>query len=89
MTGNLGKFSTESAADGKGIKMEREREREKRRGREKGGERGKKLVGDVYRLPDMAWAWGEEEQRKWVSRFQSGEWGDDWREGGRQPVDRL
>lgn len=41
MTGNLGKFSTEPAADGEGIKTNGESKREKK---------GKR---DVSRLPDM------------------------------------
>lgn len=43
MTGNLGKFSTEPAADGGGIKTKGEsNKREKRDGRREGGERGER-----------------------------------------------
>lgn len=63
MTGNLGKFSTEPAADGEGIKTKGESKREKK------GE------GNVSRLPDKVW----EQDSKWVSRFQSEErrWGEE------------
>lgn len=43
MTGNLGKFSTEPAADGGGIKTKGESNKgEKRDGRREGGERGER-----------------------------------------------
>lgn len=53
MTGNLGKFSTEPAADGGGIKTKGEsNKRGKKGGREERGSRG--MRGNVHRLPDMA-----------------------------------
>lgn len=55
MTGNLGKFSTEPAADGGGIKTKGEsNKREKREGRREGGNEGRSTEGDVRRLPDTA-----------------------------------
>lgn len=60
MTGNLGKFSTEPAADGGGIKTKAEsnkrgKKKGKGRGEGRGGKgRGEALRGDVRRLPDTA-----------------------------------
>lgn len=53
MTGNLGKFSTESAADGEGIKT-KAKERKKGKGGEREGNEGTSTEGDVCRLPDTA-----------------------------------
>lgn len=80
MTGNLGKFSTESAADGEGIKTKAESKREKKgKGRREGGEWGNKhWRGRVQTTwHGLSWVW--EQDSKWVSRFQSekrsGMWG--------------
>lgn len=55
MTGNLGKFSTEPAADGGGIKTKGESKREKKgKGGEREGNEGTSTEGDVHRLPDTA-----------------------------------
>lgn len=56
MTGNLGKFSTEPAADGGGIKTKRESNKREKREREKRreGNEGRSTEGDVHRLPDTA-----------------------------------
>lgn len=80
MTGNLGKFSTEPAADGGGIKTKGEsnkREKKGKRGEEREVDVGREaLRGDVRRLPDTAAVGSEREQgSKWVSRFQSAERG--------------
>lgn len=55
MTGNLGKFSTEPAADGGGIKTKGEsNKREKKRDGRREGRVRWGGGGDVRRLPDMA-----------------------------------
>lgn len=86
MTGNLGKFSTESAADGEGIKTKAESKREKKgKGRREGGEWGNKhWRGRVQTTwHGLSWVW--EQDSKWVSRFQSekrsGMWGRGYRDG--------
>ena len=80
MTGNLGKFSTEPAADGGGIKMKRrEQERKRERGRKKrsegGGNEGTSTEGGRAQTTwhGLSWVW--EQDNKWVSRFQSEERG--------------
>lgn len=82
MTGNLGKFSTEPAADGGGIKTKgesnkRERKKEGKRGEEREVDVGREAPrGDVRGIPDTAAVGSEREQgSKWVSRFQSAERG--------------
>lgn len=67
MTGNLGKFSTEPAADGGGIKTKGEsNKREKKKGKrreEREVDVGREAPrGDVRRLPDTAAVGSEREQ---------------------------
>lgn len=76
MTGNLGKFSTEPAADGGGIKTKGEsNKREKRDGKREGGERGEKHWRGRAQTTWHGWSWVWEQGSKWVSRFQSEERG--------------
>lgn len=89
MTGNLGKFSTEPAADGRRVRTKRE---SSKRGKGKGGEGGETCADYLTRLELALRVWQQmafldSNQRSVVGRQQEGVWGV--RGGCNMTVDEL